>query len=252
MFEKAKTINSLSFKIISKERFGTEYKLVEAFLKIQINPTKIYYKQLIPQTGAEMLINERYRKKALVNPNSFPWINIELNPMGKTMRNNQHHSIYEAGFNYFINILNYLFEKNKSNIHKLVIYKGTIDLQGISCYKIEFNNPSFSITSYTVKETCTVSSLACKLHVCDYHILERNTDYTDYLDKISSGTVLNIPSDYAKKLILLIDKSTCLPIFMEVYDDKGLFEQYRFLETKINPPFTEADFSRNNNDYGFK
>ena len=66
------------------------------------------------------------------------------------------------------------------------------------------------------------------------------------------GTMLNIPSDYAKKLIILIDKSTYLPIFMEVYDDKGLYEQYKFSQVKINPPFTEADFNENNKNYGFK
>jgi hypothetical protein len=252
MFEKSKTVKTLSLKIISKERFGTEYKIVEAFFKKQVSPVKIYFKQLNPPTNAEVLINEKYSKKALVNPKTFPWVNLELDPMGSTLREAQHHSIYEAGFDYFIQILSNLFDKNKDTIKQLVQYKGEITMDGITCYKIELNNPSFKIISYKVTENCNITSLARKLHISEYHILERNTIFKEYNDQVSMGTIINIPTDYAKKLTILIDKSTSLPIFMEIYDDKGLFEQYKFLEVKINPPFTEADFNENNKNYGFK
>lgn len=252
MFDKSKTVKTLSFKIISKERFGKDYNLVEAYFKKQVSPVKIYYKQLKPPTNAEVLINEKYTKKALVNPEAFPWVNVELDPMGKTLRAGQHHTIYEAGFDYFIQILSYLYEKNKDSINNLATYKGIVTLDGITCYKVELSNPSFKIISYKVKENTSVTLLAKKLHIADYHIIERNSKYTDYQDVISAGAVINVPTDYAKKLTLLIDKSTFLPIFMEVYDDKGLFEQYRFSEVKINPPFTEADFNENNKNYGFK
>ncbi len=252
MFEKSKTVKTLSLKIISKERFGKEYKTVEAYIKKQVSPVKIYFKQLNPPTNAEVLINEKYTKKALVNPKAFPWINIELDPMGTILREAQHHSIYEAGFDYFIQILSYLFDKNNDKIKQLAQYKGEITMDDISYYKIELSNPSFKIIPYTVKENCTVTSLARKLHISEYHILERNLKFKEYINEIPIGTVLNIPSDYAMKLTMLIDKSTYLPIFMEVYDDKGLYEQYKFLEVKINPPFTEADFNENNKNYGFK
>ena len=64
MFEKSKTVKTLSLKIISKERFGKEYKTVEAYIKKQVSPVKIYFKQLNPPTNAEVLINEKYTKKA--------------------------------------------------------------------------------------------------------------------------------------------------------------------------------------------
>ena len=252
MFEKSKTVKTLSLRIISKERYGADFKIVEALIKKQVSPIKIYYKQLKPPTNAEVLVNEKYNKKALVNPKAFPWINIELDPMGTILREAQHHSIYEAGFDYFIQILGYLLDKNKETIKDLAFYKGEITLDGIACYKIELNNPSFKIISYKVKESCNVTSLARKLHISEYHILERNPKFKEFNDLVPIGTVLNIPNDYAKKLTMLIDKSTSLPIFLEVYDDKGLYEQYKFLEVKINPPFTEADFNENNKNYGFK
>jgi hypothetical protein len=43
-----------------------------------------------------------------------------------------------------------------------------------------------------------------------------------------------------------------LPVKSEVYDEKGLFEEYLFEEIKLNPTFTSADFDENNKEYGFK
>jgi len=53
-------------------------------------------------------------------------------------------------------------------------------------------------------------------------------------------------------LIILINKNSLLPVYMEIYDDKGLLEQYQFLEINTNPGFTEIDFSEKNEKYGFK
>jgi len=252
MFEKTKAVKSLSFYIVAKERFGAEYKLQKAFFKKQTNPVRIYYKQLLPATGAEVLINSTYNKKALVNPNAFPWTNLTLDPYGKTLRDAQHHNIYEAGFEYLTEMLSYLTNKYKDNIGNVVSYKGTVDWQGASCFKIEFTNPNFKIYSYKVTETCTPSSLAKKLYICDYLILERNPKFKEYLDVIKAGTVLSLPNDYAKRLVILINKSSYLPVYMEIYDDKGLLEQYQFLEINTSPGFTEIDFSEKNETYGFK
>jgi outer membrane lipoprotein-sorting protein len=252
MFEKAKAVKSMSFYIVAKERFGTEYKLQKAFIKKQISPTRIYYKQLLPATGAEVLINTTHNKKALVNPNAFPWTNLSLDPYGKILRDAQHHNIYEAGFDYLTDILSYLTNKYKDNIDKIVSYKGIVDWQGSSCYKIEFNHPSFKIYPFTTTETCTPTSLAKKLRIGDYLIIERNPKYKEYLDVIKIGTVLSLPNDYAKRLVILINKSSYLPVYMEIYDDKGLLEQYQFTEINTNPGFTEIDFSEKNESYGFK
>lgn len=252
MLENAKKVKTLSFTIVSKERFGNDYKIVEAYFKKQVKPTKIYYKQLKPNSGAEVLINDIYTKKALVNPNAFPWVNVQLDPMSKSLRDGQHHSIYDAGFDYFIEILSYLFEKNKDNIKKFITFKGELTYNGVRCYKIELNNPTFKNIPYKVTENCKVFSLANKLNISDYQIIEKNSIFKEYSDNIKVGTIINIPSDYAKRLILLLDKTTYLPIYMEIYDDKGLFEQYQFNDVKINPVFTTIDFSELNNSYGFK
>jgi outer membrane lipoprotein-sorting protein len=252
MFEKAKAVKALSITIVAKERFGTEYKLQKAFIKKQNNPLRIYYKQIAPPTGAEVLINASYSKKALVNPNAFPWTNLQLDPYGSILRDSQHHNIYEAGFDYLVDILSYLTIKYKDNLESLVSYKGTIEWQGASCYKIEFNNPSFKMYTYSVTENTTPTALAKKLHIGDYLITERNPAYNDYLDVIKAGTSLTLPCDYAKRLVILINKSTYLPVYMEIYDDKGLLEQYQFLDINTNPGFTENDFSEKNDKYGFK
>ncbi len=252
MFEKAKEVKSLSFYIIAKERFNNKYVTQKAFIKKQVSPVRIYYKQIIPETGAEVLINGTYSKKALVNPNSFPWTNLTLDPYGSILRDTQHHNIYEAGFDYLVSVLSYLTDKYKDHIDEMNSYKGIIEWQGVQCYKIEFNNPYFKIYSYTVTENTTPTLLAKKLFIGDYLIVERNPFYNDYLDVIRKGAVINLPNDYAKRLVILINKSSYLPVYMEIYDDKGLLEQYQFTDININPGFTEIDFSEKNEKYGFK
>lgn len=252
MFGKVKSVNQISFNITAKERFGNEYTVQKAFIKKQSAPLRIYYKQLHPETGAEVLINGIYTKKALVNPNSFPWANLYLDPDGKTLREGQHHNIYEAGFDYLVNILDSLTGKYKSEADKLIQYKGTVTWQDAECYKIELNNPHFMYYKYKVNEETSAALLAKKLYIGDYLILEKNTFLKHCTDKIRAGTELVLPNDYAKRLLILIDKKIMLPVYMEIYDDTGLLEQYHFSGININPSFTENDFSEFNKDYGFK
>ena len=252
MFEKAKAVKTITFTIIAKERFNNRYVTQKALIKKQSNPLCIYYKQLVPETGAEVLINANYSKKALVNPNSFPWTNLTLDPYGSILRDTQHHNIFESGLEYLVDILSFLATKYKTHMDEMNSYKGIVEFQGISCYKIEFNNPYYKISPYTVTENTTPTQLAAKLRIGDYVIIERNPSYKNYLDVIKKGTVLNLPNDYAKRLIILINKNTYLPIYMEIYDDKGLFEQYQFTEINTSPGFTEMDFNEKNKNYGFK
>jgi len=252
MFEKVKKVKSISFQVIAKERFNERYVTQKAFIKRQENPLRIYYKQLIPKTDAEVLINATYIKKALVNPNSFPWTNLSLDPYGSILRDTQHHNLYNSGFHYLVNILSLLTDKYKDHLGEMNNFKGIVDYLGVSCYKIEFQNPYFKFYSYTTIDNTSPALLAKKFNIGDYLIVERNPSYKNYNDLIKKGTVVNLPNDYAKRLVLLIDKSTFLPVYIEIHDDKGLLEQYQFTEVNINPGFTEYDFSEKNENYGFK
>ena len=252
MFDKVRAIKTLSVTIIAKERFKDKYVTQKAYIKKQMDPVCIYYKQLFPETGAEVLINATYNKKALVNPNAFPWTNLNLDPYGSILRDTQHHTIYQSGFDYLVDILSFLTEKYKDHLKEMIFSKGSIEYHDQTCYKIEFTNPHFKISPYPVTENTTPEALGRKLKICDYTILERYTTYNDFQDNIKKGITLYLPNDYAKRLVILISTKTYLPVYMEIYDEKGLFEQYQFSDVKINQRFSDMDFSDKNKEYGFK
>jgi outer membrane lipoprotein-sorting protein len=58
-----------------------------------------------------------------------------------------------------------------------------------------------------------------------------------------SGKQIKVPSAYAKKSTIYIDKETYMPIFQEMSDDIGVFERYEYSSLKINPAFKEDEFS---------
>ena len=70
-------------------------------------------------------------------------------------------------------------------------------------------------------------------------------------DDIEPGMKIKVPTDYAREIIVYIDKTRFVPIGLKVYDDKGLFEEYTYQNIVLNPVFSERDFSPSNPAYGF-
>lgn len=251
VIESTKKIKTLSFTYYGKERYKGEYYVHKAWFKKQVSPLCIYYKQISPDEGVEVLVNADYRKKVLVNPNAFPWSNLTLDPQGSLMRAQQHHSIFESGFEYFSGILGHLLVKYKDSLDKKIAAPAEIILNNKKCYKIELNNPYFKFIKHTLQGYETPLTLARNLRICEYHIIERNTWISDYQTLLKSGKVIVVPNDYAKKMILYISKDDFLPVKMEIYDDKGLFEYYEFSGIVINPVFSTDEFSPANTKYNF-
>jgi outer membrane lipoprotein-sorting protein len=249
--EKINQINTISFTITAKERFGDEYKTDKAFFKRKYNPDEIYYKQLLPPTNAEVLMNEKYKNTALVNPNGFPFINLHLSPYGERLRDKQHHTLYQAGYAYFSEILLYMKNKYKANWTDVSTLEKEVIISGNVCYKVVLKNPNYKIISYKVNKETTPQQLAAQLKICDEQFVELNPAIKNIFQKIKAGSEIIIPSDYAASIALYIDKNLLVPRKIEVNDNKGLFEEYLFENIIINPAFTEMDFDENNKEYGF-
>ena len=81
-------------------------------------------------------------------------------------------------------------------------------------------------------------------------ILELNPNVDDYYD-IDKGDVIIRPNDYGKTITLLIDIEREIPLKLIVHDDKGLYEQYEFLDLTLNPEINREEFSDKYDDYGF-
>ncbi len=249
-----KTVNahkSLKFTLITRERI--EKKIVEqkGSFKLQISPKKKIYCKMEYPTTAEVLWSEGQNSgMALVNPNTFPYVNLNLDPAGSIMRENQQHTILETGFAYTISIIEHLLKKFDTQFDNMVELKELQTFDNHSCYVIEFYNPKFSFINYKVKKNETISSIAKNKFLSDYMILELNESADDYND-ISEGQEIKIPSEYAKKMTLYLDKNRLIPLCIKLYDDKGLFAEYKYYDVSVDCKFSEKDFSETNSEYGF-
>lgn len=215
--------------------------------KLNRQPFQIYSRQEEPNEGLEILYVEG-DNHALINPNGFPWFNLRLDPKGSRMRKDQHHTILESGYDHVVSILKYLFEKYDEKINNLTDLQDTVWNDRPS-WVVGFNNPNFRYMSYKAKENETVLSIADKFKLSSYMILKLN-EIVDR-NEVLTGRTITIPSDYSSKMKLIIDKELMVPLVMQVYDDKGLFEVYQYSELKVNPTFHPSEFSESYPDYGF-
>jgi outer membrane lipoprotein-sorting protein len=250
MLVKTKQISTIELYLKSTERFGTEYKSYTGLYKVNYKPFKAYYKQDSPTEGLEILLVSGWNNNnCLINPNSIPWINVSYSPFSSMLRKDYHLTLYEAGFTYFTELLEYLYYKYEKQISQLTINHGIIDCQGKKCHKIEVIIPDYKYRNYSVKSGEDLRKIAKTNHINEYKIVELNN--LKGFDDCKAGRILQIPTDYAKKMVVYIDSSAKVPLKIEVYDEKGLFEQYEFSKIRINPIFKSDEFSEKFSDYGF-
>jgi len=251
MFANTKKINTISYTMLKQERIDGEMRSQVAEVKLCRSPFRVYLRQKSPKNGVEVLYpGNKDKSTALVNPNGFPWMNLNMDPYGNTMRKDQHHTIFESGFDHVVSILEHLFDKYGEETKTLVTLVDSSSINGQQCWTIEFNNPYFKYENYTVKENETVLSIAEKFKLSEYMILHYNSKVDDY-DDVSEGQVIKIPNDYSPKMRLCIERKRMIPVFMQIYDDKGLYEQYEYLNTVINPKVMPNEFTEDFEGYEF-
>lgn len=235
-----------SLKITERGRKG--YNYYESSVKLNRKPRNLY----VYIKGIEVLWTTGTNNgKALVKPNSFPYFNLNLDPMGSLMRQDQHHTINEMGFDYFGGIIEYCAEKLGDKVLEYFSLEGEERYNNRPCYKLVINNKDFAYTSYTVGEGESITSIARKLFVSEYMIVELNPKFKDYFDILKKGQVIKVPNWYAKNVIMYIDQLYFLPIGVKVYDDKSLFEEYNYFFLQVNPTFEEDEFTRDFKGYKF-
>lgn len=251
MFGKTSEINTLIYSLSKQERINGKMLKQVTYTKMVKEPFKVYVRQFSPKDGVEVLYVQGHNdNKALVNPGGFPWINLKMDPLDGMMRNDQHHTIFQSGFDHVVSILEYLCNKYKSDIDSIVQFNGMVTHNGKECYSISFDNPNFKYIDYTIQEGETIDDLAARMKLSGHMILEKNQTVKDYKD-VKPGQVITIPNDYSPKLLLYLDKDALLPLRMDVYDDQGLYEKYEYFDIEVNPPVAEGEFLEDFPEYGF-
>ncbi len=246
----AKKVQSLSFYLEKRERINGV--MMEQFNHVKYNrkPLKVYMKQDVPNKGMEVLFVEgTNQNKLLINPNGFPWVTLNLDAYNSKVRQNQHHTIYESGFDYVVNMVEGLLAKHK-DMEQHIKTDGTVVWDNRECHKIVMNNPHFRYMDYVVKKGEDLNSIGKARSISEYMVLEKNPIVKDY-DNVKAGQVIKIPTDYALKLVFYLDKKTLMPLVIKVYDEIGLFEEYKYSKLVLNPKFDSQVFIRDNQEYKF-
>ena len=244
-----KNIRTQSFNVKATERIGNHFLNAESHIKINVNPKKIYF--FSPAKGIELLWVEGTNKgNATVHSQSFPLMNLDLDPFGSIVRKDQHHTIFDLGSSFIGKTIANTILKSPKEFDKHFSYSGSITWDNKECYQIIINYPEYNYIEYITKKGETVTSIAHKLNTSDYKIRYKN-ELSSYFGSIKEGKKLIIPIPYCNKVVMYIDKRTYIPVNVTVYDDEGLFEAYEFKNMRINRTFESDEFLKSYKGYGF-
>jgi outer membrane lipoprotein-sorting protein len=225
MSENVGKVKTMKYDANMTERIGDKMILKKSYVKLNVDPYKLFIRQ------------------------GFPWIHASLNPVGKRIRNDHHHTIFELGYAYFVSVINDVIKKQNNSL--TISFEGEANRNNRQCYKISITNDSFKYVNYTVKQGENLTSIAKKYFLNDYMLLEINLDI-DYYDDVKPGQVIHIPNMYAKSITLFLDKQMLLPVLIDIYDDKGLYASYAYQNVVINEKFAWDEFNATFRDYHFK
>lgn len=250
MTQRASEVKTTIYDAIMHERIGTKFVDKTSFFKINVSPFKIYVKESFIGIHIEGLYSEGYNEnKVLISTVGFPWVRTLLDPYGKKVRNNHHHTIYETGFDYFVSVINELLTKHRDDIK--LSFDGEETKHNRNCYKITITDDHFKYINYIVQPGENLTSIAKRLFINDYMILELNPGI-DYYNDVRPGQEIQIPTVYAKRMVLYLDKILMLPIQIDIYDDKGLYAGYSYINLVVNPTFAWNEFNTTFKDYHFR
>ncbi len=251
MLNAIESLKAAKFKLISKERIGDKMLMSSATGIIQYAPRKLFYRSFDAKN--ELLFEILYLKgtnndNALISPNGFPYINVNLDPLGSTIRKNKHLTILDAGGLFLVDMIKFGMNKYSEKIGGHNRFNMSQETEGST--KLVIDNSDYAFTTYTVKPEDTFRSICFKLGVPEYKIIELNEAISTYAD-LEEGQVIKIPSLYARKFEVIIRNEDFIPLVVRIFDDKGLFSEYFYEYFYPNPIIDNQTFNRDNPAYTF-
>jgi hypothetical protein len=239
------TLKSLRCQAEARERIGNKIVADNSAMKITFNPYRVYLKN---QKNVEVLyVTGQNNHDAWVYPAAFPYVTLSLDPNGSLMRKGQHHTALQAGFGMIADLLAGSDGHGDNAYTKSFRYAGDTTAQGQAGYILRSDYPQFRYVSYRVGKNETITSIADHFGCGEYRIVERNGLSID--SKLSEGQVLQVPNAYGRRVVVVVDAKTYLPASVTVYDDRGLYEKYAFLNVVANQPIPLAEFTKDYQGY---
>ena len=249
MVESISNINTLEYELHAKELIDGKIFYTHSRVKLQKEPLCVYNYIIAPDEGAEVLFTSK-NKLALVNPNGFPFLNLNLDPYGKLIRRNHHHTLFDAGFDNVKNLILSVIEFLRESPEKYIFNLGVKKINNKECQGLKVVNPDFDFSEYIVQKGEDVESIAKKFNLSSYLILAENN--LSFYNDITLGDKILIPNSYGEQFEIWIDLQSGLPIVQKVFVNNKLFEHYEFKNIIINPEFSIDEFKKSNTESLFK
>lgn len=234
-----KELNKLAYELKNAERINGKILSGEQIIKYQTTPFNCYITMQSPNKGAALSYKSgENNNKAVYKPNNFPYVAMNLDPLGMLMRKNNHHTIFELGFNPIATILENAVKQKTYRISMIdhIVWDNT------SCYHLILDAENTKIVNYKVNKNETLRSIAQDLLINEYRIIELNPSIANFDHKLIENEVIKVPAAYADKIELYISKSTFLPVFQQFKDANGVFARYEYKKVIINPDFDLKEF----------
>jgi outer membrane lipoprotein-sorting protein len=245
-----KTHKTLRFHLNKIERMKGKMEPGEQDVKLNMSPFKVYLKVLAPNKGAEVIyLAGKNDGNCLVNPNAFPYMNLNLDPDGAILRKGQHHGIKQLSFKYTGEVLGSVYKKYQKKINDYVEYKGDITWDGRDCYHIQLDNKEYALVDYKVQAGEDIIDIARKTNTNEYMLLEQNK--LKNFDSVKAGQTIKVPNSYCKSITMYVDKELKLPIYQKMYDEVGHSATYEYTKVQINPSFSADEFTKEFKEYDF-
>jgi outer membrane lipoprotein-sorting protein len=224
----------------------------DIYTKLSFNSHKVYMKMITdPNKGTEVLYVKGERgDKALVNPGKF-LPTVKLNPFSSLLTKDQHHTVLSAGFGFTAKVTSEGMKEaeGKGRFDEVFKYVGDVTWNNRPCYKLVIEDPTWTYTTYKAQKGENMYAVAQKLLIPEYCLVELNG--VKNFEEDLGGRSLKVPTSYAKKTVMYIDKENNLPIYQEMHDDRGVFERYEFFNVQANPAFKADEFSEGFSEYNF-
>ncbi len=251
VFDSVYGLKTARFKMQTRERI--EGQMIENNCEVfmQYSPKKIFMRSF--KTDGELAseiiyVHGENNNNAIVSPNGFPYINLNLDPLGSIMRDGHHLTILEGGGRYLVDMLEFGFQQYKLNTDKNVqLSLLRVDNKHV---EIKIMNSIYTTVSYTVSGNEQVRDICFRMGIPEYKILELNEEVDGYED-LKPGQKIKVPNYYAKKFVLIIREIDYLPVKVMVYDDLGLFAEYTYLSFIVDPALPDNTFDSENPSYTF-
>ncbi len=248
MYSACEAATSFSSDLIKEERFDAEKRLriTKLTMKATTQPdfkvaVSITDSDAFGETGSELVFPAKKDTACLKGWRSVlkgKYHNIFQDEVIRA-KDKEHHAFSHIGFQYLVSIMRYHQNRDSSKY-----YSTTTVEEKEFYYEVTITDTTYHEKAiYQVKRKGeTIVSIADALHINQFKIWELNKDKRiDYLTPLKISERIRVPSSYARKTILHIDKVHFLPLTQIIYDDDIIpYEKYTFSSFRLNP----AEFSK--------